>query len=80
MVLRLIATTGIRIGAMGGKLDNLVDRASSEYMDAPVPLFTGDTERAVSGGWDRNGQAVFESSAPLPATVVAAMPTLAVTS
>lgn len=80
MVLRLIATTGIRIGPMGGKLDNLIDRASSEHMDAPVPLFTGDTERAVSGGWDRNGQAVFESSAPLPATVVAAMPTLNVTS
>lgn len=80
MVLRLIATTGIKIGAIGGKLDNLVDRASSDHMDAPVPLFTGDTERAVSGGWDRNGQAVFESSVPLPAVVVAAMPTLAVTS
>lgn len=79
MVLRLIATAGIRIGARGGILDNLIDRASNEFMDAPVPLFTGDTERAVSGGWDRNGQAVFESNAPLPATIVAAMPTLAVT-
>lgn len=80
MVLRLIATASIRIGAKGGKLDNLVDRASTEFMDAPVPLFTGDTERAVSGGWGRDGQTVFESSAPLPAVVVAAMPTLAVTS
>lgn len=79
LVLRLIATTGIRVGALGGPLDNLVDRASRDFMDAPVPLFTGDTERAVSGGWDRNGQAVFESDAPLPATIVAAMPTLAVT-
>jgi hypothetical protein len=80
MVLRLIATTGIKIGAKGGTLDNLVDRASDEFMDAPVPLFTGDSERSVSGGWDRNGQAVFESDGPLPATIVAAMPTLAVTS
>lgn len=80
MVLRLIATAGIRIGAKGGKLDNLIDRPSHEYMDAAVPLFTGDTERAVSGGWDRDGQATFESSGPLPATIVAAMPTLAVTS
>jgi len=80
MVLRLIATTGIKIGAKGGILDNLVDRASDEFMDSPVPLFTGDSERSVSGGWDRNGQAVFESDAPLPATIVAAMPTLAVTS
>lgn len=79
LVLRLIATAGIRIGAKGGTLDNLIDRPSREYMDAPVPLFTGDTERAVSGGWDRDGQATFESSAPLPATIVAAMPTVAVT-
>lgn len=79
MVLRLIATTGLSVGARGGKLDNLVDRASNEFMDAPVPLFTGDTERSVSGGWDRNGQAVFESDAPLPATIVAAMPTVVVT-
>lgn len=80
MVLRLIATSGIRIGPAGGKLDNLIDRAGNAQMDAPIPLFTGDTERAVSGGWDRNGQAVFESSAPLPATVVAAMPSLNVSS
>lgn len=79
LVLRLIATSGLRVGALGGTLDNLVDRAGRDAMDAPVPLFTGDTERAVSGGWDRNGQAVFESNAPLPATIVAAMPTLAVT-
>lgn len=78
-VLRMIATAAIRIGAKGGILDNLIDRASNEFMDAPVPLFTGDTERAVSGGWDRNGQVVFESYGPLPATIVAAMPTIAVT-
>ena len=48
-------------------------------MDAPIPLYTGDTERPVSGGWGRDGQVVFESNAPLPATIVAAMPTLAVT-
>ena len=80
MVLRLIATAGIRIGAKGGTLDNLIDRPSHEFMDAAVPLFTGDTERSVSGGWDRDGQATFESRGPLPATIVAAMPTVGVTS
>ncbi len=79
MILRLIATSGIRVGAFGGILDNLIDRSSREHMDAPIPLFTGDTEKPVSGGWGRDGQVVFESSAPLPATIVAAMPTLAVT-
>lgn len=79
LVLRLIATAAIRVGGAGGILDNLIDRASNEFMDAPVPLFTGDTERAVSGNWGRDGQSVFESYGPLPATIVAAMPTIAVT-
>lgn len=79
MVLRLVATSGLRIGALGGILDSLIDRPGRARMDAPVPLFTGDTEKTVSGGWDRSGQAVIESSDPLPAVIVAAMPTLAVT-
>lgn len=80
MVLRLIATAAVRIGPLGGKLDNMIDRVGNAYMDQPIPLFTGDTERSVSGGWDKNGQAVFESYGPLPATIVAAMPTVVVTS
>ncbi|WP_308815570.1 hypothetical protein [Sphingomonas sp. GV3] len=80
LVLRLLATGGIRIGAKGGKLDNLVDRGSAEHMDAAVPLYSGDTDKPVSGGWDKDGQAVFESKAPLPATIVAAMPVVTVTS
>lgn len=79
LALRLIETAGLKLGSMGGILDNLIDRPSAAYMDAPVPLFTGDTGRAVSGGWDKDGRATFVSSAPLPAVVVAAMPVLDVT-
>lgn len=79
LVLRLIETAGLRIGVLGGILDNLINRPSAAYMDAPVPLFSGDSERAVSGGWDRDGRATFVSSAPLPAVVVAAMPKIDVT-
>jgi hypothetical protein len=80
LVLRLLGTAGMRIGGLGGKLDELIDKQGSGFMDAPVPLFSGDSERAVSGGWDKNGQATFVSDVPLPAVVVAALPKLEVTS
>lgn len=76
LTLRLLGSAGLRIGALGGKLDQLVDRSGSDHMDAGVPLFFGDSERAVSGGWDRDGRATFISDVPLPAVVVAALPKL----
>lgn len=78
LVLRLLETAGIRIGAAGGKLDDLLDRMGHDAMDAGVPLFSGDSVRAVSGGWDRSGQSMFVSDAPLPAVIVAAMPKIEV--
>ncbi|SFR86450.1 hypothetical protein [Sphingomonas jatrophae] len=78
IVLRLLDTVGIRVGAKGGKLDELIDRTGSDRMDEPVPPLSADSERSVSGGWDRHGQATFVSSDPLPAVIVAAMPKVAV--
>jgi hypothetical protein len=74
LAVRLLETAGVRIGAAGGTLDNLIDRRASDAMDAPVPLFTGDTGKAVGGGWDREGRAEFISDTPLPATIIALMP------
>lgn len=74
IVLRLLDTAGIKVGPIGGKLDNLIDRAGSDFMDEPVPLFSGDSDRTVSGSWDRTGQMTIVSDTPLPCTVVAAMP------
>jgi hypothetical protein len=74
LALRLIETSGLKLGAAGGKLDQLVDRKPGDPMDRAVPLFSGDTSRAVSGGYDRDGRATFVSDVPLPAIVVAAMP------
>lgn len=74
LALRVIATAGMRIGVPGGKLDQLINRATSDVMDAAVPLFTGDTSGLLSGRYDRDGRATFVSDVPLPATIVAAMP------
>lgn len=79
LVLRLIETAGIKVGALNGHLDQLIDRPGSSFMDEPVPLFTGDSTRAVSGSFDRNGQATFVSDVPLPAIVVGMIPKIEVT-
>ncbi|MDX3883606.1 MAG: hypothetical protein QHC65_04230 [Sphingomonas sp.] len=78
IVLRLLETVGIKIGARGGKLDNLIDRSAASDMDQPIPLFSGDSERAVSGGYDRTGQMEIVSDDPLPACIVAALPKIVV--
>lgn len=79
LALRLIETSGIKTGALGGILDNLIDRAASQNMDGAIPLFSGDSERTISGGWDRNGQYTVVSDTPLPCTIVAAFPKIEAT-
>lgn len=79
LVLRLIETTGIRIGALGGHLDDLINRPGNANMNEPIPLFSGDSVGLVSGNYDRNGQATWVSERPLPAIIVAAMPKIEVT-
>ena len=79
LVLRLIETTGLRIGALGGHLDELINRPGSADMNEPIPLFSGDSTRIVSGSYDRNGQATWISDVPLPAIIVAAIPKIDVT-
>jgi hypothetical protein len=39
-------------------------------------LYDGDSQRAVSGGYDGAGKAELVSTQPVPATIVCAMPTV----
>jgi hypothetical protein len=74
VVLRLLETLGLRVGSLGGILDNLIDRPASANMDAPIPLYTGDSGKLVSGGFEDGGQVTFISDQPLPALIICAMP------
>lgn len=73
LTLRLVESAGIRVGQYGRRLDNLIDRPADAAMDAPAPLFTGDSGRIVSGDYDRDGRATWVSDTPLPFVVTAAM-------
>lgn len=71
---RVLETVGIRVGGAGERLDNLIDRETAANMDEPVAPYTGDSSRSVSSSWTRSGQMEIVSDAPLPATIIAAMP------
>jgi hypothetical protein len=74
VVLRLLETLGIEVGSYGGdSLEEVIERSTSDYMDAAIPLFTGDTPGAISSDMTRDGRLRFVSSDPLPATINAAM-------
>lgn len=75
VVLRLLETMGLKVGNAGGTLDLLedMDRSASDYMDSPIPLFSGDTQGLVETEFDRAGKITWTSSDPLPAIITAAM-------
>jgi hypothetical protein len=73
--LRLLETVGIKTGGGDGQpVEDLIDRPGNAPMDAPIPLFSGDTEAGIiDGTWDRKGQLLMVSDQPLPCTINAAM-------
>lgn len=76
--LRVLETCLVQVDPGNGRRENLIDRPGSAAMDAPVPPFTGDVGKSVSGGWDRDGQGTIVSADPVPCMVVAHLPTLTV--
>ena len=77
-VLRLIETIGLGVGAPTGPLEELTDRPASAAMDAPVPLYTGDTPGDIEMENDREGRVRFVSTLPLNAVIAAAVLSLEV--
>lgn len=78
VVIRLHETgPGLHFGPDSDHLDELHMRGSGDAMDAPVPLFTGDTEILPwPGEYQKAPQMTIEHRLPLPCTLVALMPQL----
>lgn len=71
--LRLIETIGIKVGAPAGLLEEMTDRPASAAMDAPVPLYTGDTQGLIEMDNDQEGRVRFVSDQPTAAIIAAAV-------
>jgi hypothetical protein len=73
---RLLDTLGLQVG-VGPDPKNLEEiqfRDGSMAMSRPPPMFSGDKEVPVSGGWTTEPTIYFEQGQPLPAFVLAVLP------
>ncbi len=68
---------GLRFGIDFTTMEEWHMRDTSDLMDSPVPLYSGDTPSlAMPGGWDQAGRVALSHVYPLPCTLVSVMPQL----
>ncbi len=77
LVLRLEKSRGLKAGPTSERLTEIKER-STEAMGQPIPLYTGDREVLIDPSWNSNGRVFIRQSNPLPATVLAVIPRVAV--
>ena len=76
MRVRLMDTLGGKMGPSETELDEIMFRSTGDVMDAPPPIFTGDKELPWRGGYETDAIVWYVNDQPLPATVVAIMPSV----
>jgi len=77
LIVRLWRSLGLKAGRDTDHLDTVPFRSTSDAMDAPPPLLTGDVRIAMPGGWNREGRVVLVHDQPLPLTVLSLVMQLA---
>jgi hypothetical protein len=73
VILRLFDTLGLQstAGNAGAPVNDVSFRNSSDLMDAPPSLFSGDIPLTWDGSYDRDGYVIWEQTQPLPSNVSA---------
>jgi hypothetical protein len=71
VTLRLINTLGGKVGPDTSNLDEIIFRTGTDPMDSSPPLFTGDKQIKLRGGWETTGQMVYLNDEPLPVHITA---------
>jgi hypothetical protein len=69
VIVRVWETLGLSI-TVGSTRETVTFRKTSDRMDQPPPLFTGDVRVAGLQGIDRDKRVTIEQTQPLPATVL----------
>lgn len=75
-VVRVLETLGLKYGHSFDKLDEVDFRTALMAMDNPPDLFTGDLVLDWPGDYDTHPWLCFMQDAPLPCTIIGAMPTV----
>ena len=77
VIIRLLNTVGGYVGPDADSLDPIVLR-TSEPLGSPTNLFSGDAEQSLNAGYSKGGRVFIRQSDPLPITVLAVIPVVAV--
>lgn len=75
LVIRVLETLGLRYAVQGEDYTPIEHRLASDNLSEAVPLYTGDVQLDCIGIYERNGQVEIESFQPLPACILALIPT-----
>ena len=71
VTLRLIDTLGGKVGPNADNLDEIIFRTGTDPMDSSPPLFNGDKQIKLRGGWETTGQMFYINNEPLPVHITA---------
>ncbi len=76
IVMRVLDTAeGLEYGSDFTTMDTWDTRAPSDPMDAPVPLYTGDSPAfTMPSGWEREKRVALRHAVGTPCTIVAIFP------
>ena len=69
--LRFISTLGGKVGPDTSNTDEIIFRTGTDPMDSSPPLFTGDKQIKLRGGWETTGQTIYLNDEPLPVHITA---------
>jgi hypothetical protein len=76
LILKVLDSRG---GFAGPHENNLTElKQSAVFYGSPIDLQTGDFEFVISPTWDQNGKVFIRQSDPLPLTILAVIPEIAV--
>ena len=68
---RFYRSLGVKVGSENGYLDIIPFRDSSDLMDSPPALFTGEKKVAFPKGYETEGRVKIVQEQPLPMTLLA---------
>lgn len=76
ITIRLLDTLGGEVGPTESETDEILFRSSADPMGSAPAIFTGDKDISWRGGYEKDGIVWYVNNDPLPATVVAIMPSV----
>lgn len=76
VTMRVHRTLGLKVGRDFDHLNEVTFRRTTDAMDGPPPLFSGDVEVPWEGTYDTEGYVCWRQDQPLPGTILAVMPQL----